>query len=139
MDITDEERAALGRAAAGPFRRLFHRNKRAAYNAAKVSPATLDKFFTGESVRDDKLQALIDTFWPDADGDWRVVLADSVGGSPEDAYVAAPGATTETGVTNEQLLAEIRLVRSEYRDISERVARLEKQGSKSVGRTGGKT
>lgn len=139
MDITDEERRLLGAAAEGPFRRIFKRNKRSAYTAASVSPATLDKFFLGDSVRDDKLQALVDVFWPDADGDWRAVLDDgSVGTDPDSSYVSAPGATREGGATNDEVLAAVQEMRAELRDVQRRLEVVEQQGAKPVGRARGK-
>lgn len=73
MSITDEQRRALGDLVAEQ-RAVVYGTKAAAYQAARVNPATWDRIEAGEPVRADRLSAAIKVLWPDSRGDWRPVL-----------------------------------------------------------------
>lgn len=85
-------------------------------------------------------------------GTWRTVLAGGEPellvegvGTPDDAadYVADPGAAVEAGVSDIDVLQEIRAMRRDFerlwRHVSERLEEPEQQGPEPVGGTGSET
>ncbi|KAB2809224.1 hypothetical protein F9L07_19480 [Pimelobacter simplex] len=51
----------------------FKGNKKAAYTAAGVNPATWERAITRLRVRPDKVVQIVTALWPDSEGDWQQV------------------------------------------------------------------
>lgn len=96
---------------------------KAAASAAGIARDTWKKIENGESVHDTKRAAALQLLGLDWDGE-------PVGPPAQDAgYVASPGERKPAGVSDEEVLREIRAMRDDVRELSERVARIEQQGS----------
>lgn len=70
MDMTDEERIELGMLIRERRAEIYD-TKIAAYQAAKLNPATWDRIESGQPVRADRLRAAVRVLWPATLGDWR--------------------------------------------------------------------
>lgn len=143
----DENRRSLGRFVKRERLAKFKTVDRARA-VADVSRGAWDNVEAGRKVKDFTLAA-IEQALGHQPGLYDAVIAGArqlpgetyrmvpVGPSDEDAYVASPGELTEAGVSNDELLREIRTVRREQQALSERMAKLEQQGPESVGGTSG--
>lgn len=60
-------------------RKAIYGTKVAAYTEAKVNAATWDRAEAGESIREDRLTAIIKTLWPRSEGD-----PEKISGAPTD-------------------------------------------------------
>lgn len=125
MAMTEQERVDLGSLIAAR-RKVRFNQKKAAYVKAGVNSQTWDKAEAGLSIRDDNLRTIVRTLWPETEGEWSRI---PVGPQEQDAgYVASPGERAQAGVTDDEVLREIRAMRDDVRELSERVARIEQQG-----------
>lgn len=103
--------------------------KKAAYNAAKVNAATWDKAEAGDpTIRPDLLWNVVRALWPETDGDPRLVP--TVGGDTQDepGYVESPGDRASGGLAEDAVLRKFDEMSEAIREMSERLARLEKDG-----------
>lgn len=136
--MNEEERQRFARELHRVTRVRYGNVKSAAYAAAKVNATTWDRLIAGMTVAPRTVTKVVDAFWPEAEGDWTLVLRGDVGAQSEaepSSYVAAPGALTHGGVTNEDLLreivrsrAELDQIRAEVTAVSKRMDKLEGEG-----------
>lgn len=72
--VNEDERKRLGKLIAAQ-RKTQYGTKSAAYKEASVNAATWDRAEAGESVREDRLQAIVRLLWPSTGGDAEKALA----------------------------------------------------------------
>ncbi|MCW2529350.1 MAG: hypothetical protein JWM76_4210 [Pseudonocardiales bacterium] len=72
--VNEDDRKQLGKLIAAQ-RKTQYGTKSAAYKEASVNSATWDRAEAGESVREDRLQAIVRLLWPSTGGDAEKALA----------------------------------------------------------------
>lgn len=106
--------------------------------AVERSPRMLLGLERGEGVGDGTLKRIASALGVEVSMLYLILggEADPVGGPEQDAFVASPGELTEAGVSNDELLREIRAVRRDQLELSQRVANLEQQRAQPLGGAG---
>jgi hypothetical protein len=141
MEMSSDQRNVLAILLRREQRVRFDNVAKAAYIAAGVNSATWTRALNGDTLKPRSLNKIIRGLWPDTDGDWSLIVGDpeSVGGERQaSSYVASPGDRVPAGVSDDEVLREIRAMRAEVdklaglpaqlHSLSERVEKLEKPG-----------
>lgn len=87
--MTDDERQVLAGLLTTAVRTRFDGNKKAAYTAIGINPATLDRALDALPIRSDRATAILNALWPEARGELARV--------PFDDQALAEGAETIEG------------------------------------------